>query len=120
MNKPPQLNPFAPNFNQAKANAYLKRKNSKKNMGTTMSPLKKNAAVSPISSVGSFRTTSSGASYRSASPMSKSVGTQKRNRSSKRRTSVVPGADLRSEARRTRKVIVIVPKNPQGVRLVKV
>lgn len=106
----PQLNPFAPNFNQKKANNYIKRRNAQK----------KNAAVSPMSSVGSFKTTSSGASYKSLSPVSKTVGTQKKNRSSKRRVSVVPGSDLRAEARRTRKVIVIIPRNPQGSRIVKV
>ena len=91
------MNPFSPNYNKNLANLYYSSKKNRTN------------------SVNSFKTASLG------SPMRASVGTQKKTKTPKRRgVSVVPRTDLKSEARSSKKIIVIVPKNAQGIKLVKV
>jgi len=90
------MNPFSNYYNKKLANLYYSSKKNRTN------------------SANSFKTASLG------SPMRASVGTQKTTKTAKRRgVSVVPRTDLKSEARLSKKIIVIVPKNAKGIKLVK-
>ena len=110
--KNPELNPFMEGYSASIASDFLRRKHG-------INHKKKNASTSPMKSLktnsaNSFKTASLG------SPMRASVGTQKKTKTPKRRgVSIRSQADLKTEARLSKKIIVIVPKNAQGIKLVK-
>lgn len=98
------MNPFSENFNANLTQLYFNSKNKKKN-----------ASTSPIGSANSFKTASPG------SPMRASVGTQKRTKTARsRKVSVVTKPkDFKAEARKSKRVIVIIPKNPVGYKIIR-